>query len=50
MAPPEVLTLHARRPTVTAAYHETYDRYGPSIVGTVVSAQAATTTLRLVPR
>ena len=35
---------------VTAAYHEKYDRYGPSIVGTVVSAGSATTTLRLVPR
>lgn len=35
---------------VTAAYHKKYDRYGPSIVGTVVSAESATTTLRLVPR
>ena len=35
---------------VTAAYHEKYDRYGASIVGTVVSAESATTTLRLVPR
>ena len=35
---------------VTAAYHEKYDRYGPSIVGTVVSAESATSTLRLVPR
>jgi hypothetical protein len=35
---------------VTAAYHEKYDRYGPSIVGTVVSAESATTTLRLVPK
>jgi hypothetical protein len=35
---------------VTAAYHEKYDRHGPSIVGTVVSPDAATTTLRLVPR
>jgi hypothetical protein len=34
---------------VTAAYHEKYDRYGPSLVGTVVSAKSATTTLRLVP-
>ncbi len=31
---------------VTAAYH----RYGPSIVGTVVSPEAARSTLRLVPR
>lgn len=35
---------------VTVAYHEKYDRYGPSIVGTVVSTESATTTLRLVPR
>jgi hypothetical protein len=39
--------IHA---AVTAAYHEKYDRYGPSIVGTVVSAESATTTLRLMPR
>lgn len=38
------------RAAVTAAYHEKYDRYGPSIVGTVVSAESVTTTLRLVPR
>jgi hypothetical protein len=36
--------------SVTAAYHDKYDRYGPRIVGTVVSAASATTTLRLVPR
>jgi len=36
--------------TVTAAYHGKYDRYGPSIVGTVVWADSATTTLRLVPK
>jgi hypothetical protein len=35
---------------VTAAYHEMYDRYGPRIVGTVVSSESAMTTLRLVPR
>jgi hypothetical protein len=35
---------------VTAAYHEKYDRYGPNIVGTVVSVESATTTLRLVPK
>jgi hypothetical protein len=35
---------------VTAAYHEKYDRYGPNIVGTVVSAESASTTLRLVPK
>jgi hypothetical protein len=45
---------HLREPevaaSVTAAYHAKYDRYGPSIVGTVVSAQAVASTLRLVPR
>lgn len=35
---------------VTAAYHAKYDRYGPKIVGTVVSAEAERSTLRLVPR
>jgi hypothetical protein len=35
---------------VTAAYHEKYDRYGPSIVGTVVSAVSATSTLRARPK
>jgi hypothetical protein len=35
---------------VTAAYHQKYDRYGPSIVGTVVSAESARSTLRLLPR
>jgi hypothetical protein len=35
---------------VHAAYHAKYDRYGPRIVGTVVSAEAARSTLRLVPR
>ena len=35
---------------VDAAYHAKYDRYGPSIVGTVVSPEAARSTLRLVPR
>ena len=33
-----------------AAYHAKYDRYGPGIVGTVVSPDAARSTLRLVPR
>jgi hypothetical protein len=33
-----------------AAYQAKYDRYGPSIVGTVVSPEAARSTLRLVPR
>jgi hypothetical protein len=32
------------------AFHRKYDYYGPSIVGTVVSAEAARSTLRLVPR
>jgi hypothetical protein len=32
-----------------AAYHAKYDRYGPRIVGSVVSDEAARTTLRLVP-
>lgn len=32
------------------AYHAKYDRYGPSIVGTVVSPEAARSTLRIVPR
>jgi hypothetical protein len=35
---------------VDAAYHAKYDRHGPSIVGTVVSPEAAGLTLRLVPR
>ena len=33
-----------------AAYHAKYDRHGPAIVGTVVSSEAARSTLRLVPR
>ena len=33
-----------------AAYHAKYDRYGSSMVGTVVSPEAAQSTLRLVPR
>ena len=33
-----------------AAYHAKYDRYGPRMVGTVVSPDAARSTLRLVPR
>ncbi|HSS37075.1 MAG TPA: DUF2255 family protein [Patescibacteria group bacterium] len=35
---------------VDAAYHAKYDRHGPRVVGTVVSAEAARSTLRLVPR
>jgi len=34
---------------VTAAFHSKYDRYGPSIVGTVVSPEAERATLRLEP-
>ena len=37
-------------PELHAAYHAKYDRYGPAIVGTVVSPEAARSTLRLVPR
>jgi hypothetical protein len=36
--------------SITAAYHAKYDRYGPSIVGTVVSPEAVASTLRLVRR
>lgn len=32
---------------VTAAYHAKYDRYGPQIVGSVVSADAVRATLRV---
>jgi hypothetical protein len=35
---------------IHAAYHAKYDRYGPRIVRTVVSPEAARSTLRLVPR
>jgi hypothetical protein len=35
---------------VTAAYHAKYDRYGAKMVGTVVSAEAVRSTLKLVPR
>jgi hypothetical protein len=34
---------------VSAAYHAKYDRHGAAIVATVVSREAARTTLRLVP-
>lgn len=34
---------------VTAAYHAKYDRYGPAIVGTVVTAEAVRSTLRVEP-
>jgi len=36
--------------SVSAAYHAKYDRYGASIVGTVVSPEAIRSTLRLEPR
>jgi hypothetical protein len=35
---------------IDKAYHAKYDRYGPSIVGTVVGDDAARVTVRLVPR
>jgi hypothetical protein len=41
---------HAIDGDLHAAYHAKYDRYGPGIVGTVVSPEAARSTLRLVPR
>ena len=34
---------------VTDAYHAKYDRYGPRIVATVVSPEAADSTIRLAP-
>ena len=34
---------------VSAAYHAKYDRYGASIVGTVVSPEAVRSTLRVLP-
>ena len=36
-------------PAVTAAYHAKYDRYGASIVATVVSREAVRSTLRILP-
>jgi hypothetical protein len=35
---------------VSAEYHAKYDRYGPTIVGTVVSPEAERSTLRITPR
>ena len=35
---------------IHTAYHAKYDRYGPRMVGTVVSPEAARSTLRLIPR
>ena len=37
-------------PSIDAAYHAKYDRYGPQIVGGVVGARAADGTLRLDPQ
>lgn len=37
-------------PDIDAAYHAKYDPYGPKIVGTVVGPEAATVTIKLVPR
>ena len=34
---------------IDRAYHAKYDRYGPAIVGSVVGAQAAKVTIRLLP-
>jgi hypothetical protein len=34
---------------VTEAYHDKYDRYGARMVGTVISAEAVRSTLRVVP-
>jgi hypothetical protein len=36
-------------PSIDAAYHAKYDRYGPQIVGSVVGPAASAGTLRLVP-
>ncbi|MCY1136532.1 DUF2255 family protein [Actinoplanes sp. Pm04-4] len=35
---------------IDQAYHSKYDRYGPKIVGSVVGAQVAPLTIRLLPR
>ena len=35
---------------IDAAYHAKYDRYGPTIVATVVGPDAEAVTVRLVPR
>jgi hypothetical protein len=37
------------RDAIDAAYHAKYDRYGPTIVGTVVGPDAHDVTIRLVP-
>lgn len=40
---------HEVADAVTAAYHAKYDRYGPRIVGSVVSPEAVRSTLRVLP-
>jgi hypothetical protein len=35
---------------IDAAYHAKYDRYPPKLVATVVGPEAATVTIKLVPR
>ena len=42
-------TTNRRTSDIDAAYHAKYDRYGPRIVGSVVGADAAEVTIRLVP-
>jgi hypothetical protein len=37
-------------PGIDEAYHVKYDRYGPAVVGSVVGADAAPVTIRLLPR
>jgi hypothetical protein len=34
---------------IDAAFHATYDRYGPRIMGSVVGPQAEAVTIRLAP-
>lgn len=43
-------TEHSVDADLHAAYHAKYDRYGASMVETVVSPEAARATLRLAPR
>jgi hypothetical protein len=38
------------RVAIDEAYHAKYDRYGPAMVGTVVSSDAGDATIRLLPR
>jgi hypothetical protein len=37
-------------PSIDAAYHTKYDRFGPAVVGPVVGNNAAPVTIRLLPR